>query len=78
MRFFKKKHAEAVYSPPQQYKRDKYIELINMYISTLREEDMLKVLVILEETDAQRRSEEVKRTGDILSTHFFNLDSLSK
>lgn len=60
--------------PQTPSKRDKYIELINMYLSGLREDDMLKILVILQETAEHRRGEETKFTRDVL----FNSNNPSK
>jgi hypothetical protein len=41
-------------------KREKYCQLINLYLSEMSEADCLKVLVILEETASERQMRQFK------------------
>jgi hypothetical protein len=54
--------ARNFYEKPRLFetKREKYCQLINLYLSEMSEADCLKVLVILEETASERQMRQFK------------------
>lgn len=52
--------------------RQKYVQLINMHLSTMSEEDMLKLLIVLVETKKSRVESNMKQS----SAEMFNTTNL--